>query len=144
MARTVDLRTELPGPKSRAILERKERVVAEAKTVLAPFVIDHGHGCVVTDVDGNTLLDWSGGIGCLNVGPYERRRLRRPCTPRSTGSCTPTSRSCRTRRTSSWPSGWSRVSADLRAQEGRVLQLRRRGGRERRQDRQGTPPAARP
>jgi 4-aminobutyrate aminotransferase/(S)-3-amino-2-methylpropionate transaminase len=68
MARTVDLRTELPGPRSRAILERKERVVAEAKTTLAPFVIDHAHGCVVTDVDGNTLLDWSGGIGCLNVG----------------------------------------------------------------------------
>jgi 4-aminobutyrate aminotransferase/(S)-3-amino-2-methylpropionate transaminase len=68
MARTVDLRTEVPGPKSRAIMARKERVVAEAKTVLAPFVIDHGHGCVVTDVDGNTFLDWSGGIGCLNVG----------------------------------------------------------------------------
>src|SRR5690349_6567616 len=68
MPKTVDLRTEIPGPKSRAILERKERVVAEAKTLLAPFVIDRGHGCVVTDVDGNTFLDWSGGIGCLNVG----------------------------------------------------------------------------
>jgi 4-aminobutyrate aminotransferase/(S)-3-amino-2-methylpropionate transaminase len=68
MPKTVDLRTEIPGPKSRAILARKERVVAEAKTLLAPFVIDHGHGCVVTDVDGNTYLDWSGGIGCLNVG----------------------------------------------------------------------------
>ena len=33
-----------------------------------PVVIDHGHGCVITDVDGNTFLDWSGGIGCLNVG----------------------------------------------------------------------------
>jgi 4-aminobutyrate aminotransferase / (S)-3-amino-2-methylpropionate transaminase / 5-aminovalerate transaminase len=68
MPKTVDLRTEIPGPKSRAILERKERVVAEAKSILAPFVIDHGHGCVITDVDGNTFLDWSGGIGCLNVG----------------------------------------------------------------------------
>jgi 4-aminobutyrate aminotransferase / (S)-3-amino-2-methylpropionate transaminase / 5-aminovalerate transaminase len=68
MARTVDLRTELPGPKSREILARKQRVVAEAKSLLAPFVIDHGHGCVITDVDGNTFLDWSGGIGCLNVG----------------------------------------------------------------------------
>ena len=81
MARTVDLRTELPGPKSRAIMERKERVVAEAKTVLAPFVIDHAHGCVVTDVDGNTLLDWSGGIGCLNVGPYQRRGRGGPARP---------------------------------------------------------------
>ena len=68
MAKTVDLRTEVPGPKSRAILERKTRVVANFKDVHMPVVIDHGHGCTVTDVDGNTFLDWSGGIGCLNVG----------------------------------------------------------------------------
>src|SRR5439155_24116544 len=64
----VALRAGIPGPKSRAIIARKERVVADAKSLLAPFVIDHAHGCVVTDVDGNTFLDWSGGIGCLNVG----------------------------------------------------------------------------
>ncbi|HXD70542.1 MAG TPA: aminotransferase class III-fold pyridoxal phosphate-dependent enzyme, partial [Gaiellales bacterium] len=68
MPRTVDLRTEIPGPKSREIIARKERVVADAKSLLAPFVIDHARGCVITDVDGNTFLDWSGGIGCLNVG----------------------------------------------------------------------------
>ena len=68
MPKTVDLRTEIPGPKSRAIIARKERVVADAKSLLAPFVIERGHGCVVHDVDGNTFLDWSGGIGCLNVG----------------------------------------------------------------------------
>jgi 4-aminobutyrate aminotransferase / (S)-3-amino-2-methylpropionate transaminase / 5-aminovalerate transaminase len=68
MPRTVDLRTEIPGPKSRAIAARKERVIADAKSLLTPIVLDHAHGCVVTDVDGNTFLDWSGGIGCLNVG----------------------------------------------------------------------------
>lgn len=68
MGKTVDLRTEVPGPKSRAILERKTRVIANFKDIHMPVVIDHGHGCVVTDVDGNTFLDWSGGIGCLNVG----------------------------------------------------------------------------
>jgi 4-aminobutyrate aminotransferase/(S)-3-amino-2-methylpropionate transaminase len=68
VAKTVDLRTEVPGPKSRAILERKTRVVANFKDVHKPVVIDRGHGCTVTDVDGNTFLDWSGGIGCLNVG----------------------------------------------------------------------------
>jgi 4-aminobutyrate aminotransferase / (S)-3-amino-2-methylpropionate transaminase / 5-aminovalerate transaminase len=68
VAKTVDLQTEVPGPKSRAILERKTRVVANFKDVHMPVVIDHGHGCTVTDVDGNTFLDWSGGIGCLNVG----------------------------------------------------------------------------
>ena len=68
MGGTVELRTEIPGPKSRAIVARKERVVAVAKSLVAPVVIDRGDGCTVTDVDGNTYLDWSGGIGCLNVG----------------------------------------------------------------------------
>ena len=68
MGMTVELRTEIPGPKSRAIVARKERVVAAAKTLVAPVVIDRGEGCTITDVDGNTFLDWSGGIGCLNVG----------------------------------------------------------------------------
>ena len=68
MGGTVELRTEIPGPKSRAIVARKERVVAAAKTLVAPVVIDRGEGCTITDVDGNTFLDWSGGIGCLNVG----------------------------------------------------------------------------
>ena len=68
MGKTVDLRTEVPGPKSRAILERKREAVANFKDIHMPVVIDHGHGCTVTDVDGNTFLDWSGGIGALNVG----------------------------------------------------------------------------
>ena len=68
MGKTVDLRTEVPGPKSRAILDRKRASVANFKDIYMPVVIDHGHGCVITDVDGNTFLDWSGGIGCLNVG----------------------------------------------------------------------------
>jgi 4-aminobutyrate aminotransferase/(S)-3-amino-2-methylpropionate transaminase len=73
MGRTVDLRTEVPGPRSREIIARKERVVAAAKSLVAPIVIDRAHGCVVTDVDGNTFLDWSGGIGCLNVGHTNAR-----------------------------------------------------------------------
>jgi 4-aminobutyrate aminotransferase/(S)-3-amino-2-methylpropionate transaminase len=68
MGSTIDLRTEVPGPKSRDILARKERVIADAKSIYLPIVIDHAHGVAVTDVDGNTFLDWTGGIGCLNVG----------------------------------------------------------------------------
>ncbi len=68
MGKTIDLRTEIPGPRSREILARKERVIADAKSIYIPAVIDHAHGIVVTDVDGNTFLDWTGGIGCLNVG----------------------------------------------------------------------------
>src|SRR5919199_6879070 len=68
MGKTVDLVTEVPGPRSRAILARKERVVAAAKSIHMPIVVERAHGIAVTDVDGNVFLDWTGGIGCLNVG----------------------------------------------------------------------------
>jgi 4-aminobutyrate aminotransferase / (S)-3-amino-2-methylpropionate transaminase / 5-aminovalerate transaminase len=72
MGKTIDLRTGIPGPRSLAILARKERVIAEAKSIYIPAVIDRAHGIAVTDVDGNTFLDWTGGIGCLNVGHTNR------------------------------------------------------------------------
>jgi 4-aminobutyrate aminotransferase / (S)-3-amino-2-methylpropionate transaminase / 5-aminovalerate transaminase len=66
--RTIDIRTELPGPRSRAILERKERVVAGPLTITLPIVVREAHGATITDVDGNTFIDFTGGVGCLNVG----------------------------------------------------------------------------
>ncbi len=61
-------RTTLPGPRSQAILARKEAVVPAALSVHVPAVIASADGALITDVDGNTLIDMSGGIGCLNVG----------------------------------------------------------------------------
>jgi 4-aminobutyrate aminotransferase / (S)-3-amino-2-methylpropionate transaminase / 5-aminovalerate transaminase len=66
--RSIDLRTEIPGPRSREILARKERVVAEPLSIYLPVVIAEARGALVTDVDGNTFLDFTGGVGCLNVG----------------------------------------------------------------------------
>jgi 4-aminobutyrate aminotransferase/(S)-3-amino-2-methylpropionate transaminase len=68
VTKAVELRTELPGPRSREILERKERVVAEPLSLVHPIVIAHGRGATLTDVDGNTFIDFTGGVGCLNVG----------------------------------------------------------------------------
>jgi 4-aminobutyrate aminotransferase/(S)-3-amino-2-methylpropionate transaminase len=68
MAKTIELVTGLPGPKSREVLKRKEQVIVDAKSIYLPIVIDRAHGIVVHDIDGNTFLDWTGGIGCLNVG----------------------------------------------------------------------------
>ena len=65
---TIEMKTELPGPKSRAIIERKERVVCDPLDLHVNAVIDHGFGAAVTDVDGNTMLDLSSGLGCLLVG----------------------------------------------------------------------------
>jgi 4-aminobutyrate aminotransferase / (S)-3-amino-2-methylpropionate transaminase / 5-aminovalerate transaminase len=68
MTRTIELKTAIPGPRSREILERKERVVADPLSVYLPVVIDEGSGATLTDVDGNTFIDFTGGVGCLNVG----------------------------------------------------------------------------
>ncbi len=65
---TIRLVTEIPGPKSRAILDRKARVVADPLEIHAPVVIAEGRGAAFTDVDGNTLLDFAGGLGPLLVG----------------------------------------------------------------------------
>jgi 4-aminobutyrate aminotransferase/(S)-3-amino-2-methylpropionate transaminase len=68
MTRTIELKTAIPGPKSKEILERKERAVADPLSVFLPVVIDEGRGATLTDVDGNTFIDFTGGVGCLNVG----------------------------------------------------------------------------
>jgi 4-aminobutyrate aminotransferase/(S)-3-amino-2-methylpropionate transaminase len=66
--KTIELRTALPGPRSKEILERKEQVIADPLTIFLPVVADHGEGATLTDVDGNTFIDFTGGVGCLNVG----------------------------------------------------------------------------
>jgi 4-aminobutyrate aminotransferase/(S)-3-amino-2-methylpropionate transaminase len=49
-------------------MERKARVVADPLGVYLPIVIAEGRGAIATDVDGNTFIDFTGGVGCLNVG----------------------------------------------------------------------------
>jgi 4-aminobutyrate aminotransferase / (S)-3-amino-2-methylpropionate transaminase / 5-aminovalerate transaminase len=66
--KTIELRTAVPGPRSREILRRKEQVIADPLTIFLPVVADHGEGATLTDVDGNTFIDFTGGVGCLNVG----------------------------------------------------------------------------
>ena len=66
--RAIRLQTEIPGPRSREILERKARVVADPLSVYLPVVVAEGRGSTITDVDGNSFLDFTGGVGCLNVG----------------------------------------------------------------------------
>jgi 4-aminobutyrate aminotransferase/(S)-3-amino-2-methylpropionate transaminase len=62
------MKTELPGPRSREILARKARVVSDPIDVHVNSVIRTGEGAVVTDVDGNRMIDLSSGLGCHLVG----------------------------------------------------------------------------
>src|ERR687894_2279116 len=68
VTRTIALKTGTPGPRSRAILERKLAAVADPLSITFPIVIAAARGATITDVDGNTFVDLTGGVGCLNVG----------------------------------------------------------------------------
>ncbi len=60
--------TELPGPKSKAVIERRKKAIPNGVGCPAPCVIAKGEGAMFEDLDGNTFMDWVGGIGVLNMG----------------------------------------------------------------------------
>jgi 4-aminobutyrate aminotransferase/(S)-3-amino-2-methylpropionate transaminase len=66
--RVIEIRTEIPGPRSREILEREARAVARPLIVHEPIVADRARASTITDVDGNTFVDFVGGVGVANVG----------------------------------------------------------------------------
>jgi 4-aminobutyrate aminotransferase len=59
---------QLPGPKARAIIERDRAVISPSYVRGYPFVMDHGQGCEVWDVDGNHFLDFAAGIAVTSTG----------------------------------------------------------------------------
>lgn len=60
--------TEIPGPRSRALLERRVAAVPKAVATTAPIFVDAAGGAIVRDVDGNSLIDLGAGLAVLNVG----------------------------------------------------------------------------
>ena len=66
--RVASVRTPLPGPRSQEVLERKERVIARPLSIYLPIVIAEARGATIVDVDGNVFIDFTGGVGCMNVG----------------------------------------------------------------------------
>jgi 4-aminobutyrate aminotransferase/(S)-3-amino-2-methylpropionate transaminase len=66
--RTIELRTALPGPRSREVLDRLAATVARPLQVAFPIAAAEARGATLTDVDGNVFIDFTGGVGCLNVG----------------------------------------------------------------------------
>ena len=65
---SIHLQTEIPGPRSRELFEVRQQHVALGPFHTTPIVADHAEGAVITDVDGNRLLDFSSGIGVTNLG----------------------------------------------------------------------------
>lgn len=63
-----DIKTALPGPKAKAIIERDAKYVSPSYTRDYPFVIARGEGAVVEDVDGNRFIDCAAGIAVNSTG----------------------------------------------------------------------------
>jgi 4-aminobutyrate aminotransferase/(S)-3-amino-2-methylpropionate transaminase len=66
--KTIQIRTEIPGPRSRALLARRESAIPRGPYNAIPVFMASAEGVAMEDVDGNRYLDFAGGIGCLNVG----------------------------------------------------------------------------
>jgi len=67
-AHTPDIHGPLPGPNAQPILSRDNEVISPSYTRSYPFVMDHGKGSFVWDVDGNRFIDFTAGIAVLSTG----------------------------------------------------------------------------
>jgi 4-aminobutyrate aminotransferase / (S)-3-amino-2-methylpropionate transaminase / 5-aminovalerate transaminase len=65
---TIQLRTQIPGPKSRALAARRDAAVPRGLSHATPVYVAHAQDAWLEDVDGNRFIDFAGGIGCLNTG----------------------------------------------------------------------------
>jgi 4-aminobutyrate aminotransferase len=74
MGRIANIRVEPPGPRAREMITEDERYIATA-TKASPVVADRAKGGQVTDVDGNTYLDFMSGVGVMNVGHSDPRMI---------------------------------------------------------------------
>src|SRR5205809_3843917 len=58
----------IPGPKSRELLERRHEFVARGLASTMNVFAAKAHGAIIEDVDGNQYIDFAGGIGTMNIG----------------------------------------------------------------------------
>ena len=65
---TIQLRTPIPGSKSKALAARRAQAVPRGLSEGTPIYVAKAEGACLEDVDGNRYIDFAGGIGCLNVG----------------------------------------------------------------------------
>jgi 4-aminobutyrate aminotransferase/(S)-3-amino-2-methylpropionate transaminase len=71
----VRLKTEIPGPNSRALTARRQQALPRGVYASTPLFVRHAEGAILEDVDGNRFIDLGGGIGCANVGHCNPRVL---------------------------------------------------------------------
>ncbi|MFN7249820.1 MAG: 4-aminobutyrate--2-oxoglutarate transaminase [Anaerobacillus sp.] len=64
----IELKTEIPGPNAKRLLERRYEHVPKGPFNTALTFVEKGSGALLTDVDGNTFIDFAGAIGTINAG----------------------------------------------------------------------------
>jgi 4-aminobutyrate aminotransferase/(S)-3-amino-2-methylpropionate transaminase len=64
----IHLKTSIPGPKSQALMQRRQAAVPRGPYNSTPIFAAKAEGALVTDVDGNVFIDFAGGIGAMNLG----------------------------------------------------------------------------
>lgn len=67
-ASSIHLATAIPGPRSIELQKQREANVPRGVGSVLPIFVRRASGAVIEDVDGNQLLDFTGGIGCENAG----------------------------------------------------------------------------
>src|SRR5881398_1289801 len=65
---TIQIKTAIPGPKSKALAERRDHAVPRGLSQSTPVYVAKAEDAWLEDVDGNRYVDFAGGIGCINVG----------------------------------------------------------------------------
>src|SRR5438034_9477786 len=64
----ISIRTDIPGPRSRALMRQRLAAVPRGISHAVPVFAESADGARLTDVDGNVFLDFAGGIGVMNIG----------------------------------------------------------------------------
>jgi len=65
---SIQINTEIPGPKAKQLLERKLKNIPRGPFNTVVTFAEKGEGALLKDVDGNQFIDFAGAIGTLNVG----------------------------------------------------------------------------
>ncbi len=69
--------TEIPGPKSKAEIQRRSEEVSGGLGIAFPAVIASTGGAILVDLDGNQIIDMAAGIGVNNIGNSAQRVVDR-------------------------------------------------------------------
>jgi 4-aminobutyrate aminotransferase / (S)-3-amino-2-methylpropionate transaminase / 5-aminovalerate transaminase len=71
------LKTSIPGPKSKRLIKLREKYVPRGVFNTVPAFIEHAKDALITDIDGNTFIDFASGLASVNVG-YSRAEIVEP------------------------------------------------------------------